>query len=121
MSDWKAEWVRCKPWIEAALEYTHGTHTIEDVELGIEQARFQFWPGQKSAAVTEVVEYPRAKALNIWLCGGDVEELLEMVPSWESFAKYLECDRLAGGGRVGWNKFLKSHGWYAVGKVEKML
>ena len=30
---------RCRPWIEAALEYSGGTHSFEDIALGIKEAR----------------------------------------------------------------------------------
>ena len=29
------EWERCRPWIEAALIYADGTHSIEDIAAGI--------------------------------------------------------------------------------------
>ena len=33
---------RCKPWIEAALEYCNGTHEWEDIVRGIAKARCNY-------------------------------------------------------------------------------
>lgn len=106
------EWQRCKPWIESALEYAHGTHTIDDVWQGIAEHRFQFWPGRNCAAVTEVIDYPRLRALNFWLLGGDLDELLnEMEPRIWAIAKQLGCRRKFGVGRKGFERVLKSKGY----------
>jgi len=120
------EWSRCRPWIEAALPWCYGTHTIEDVERGIAEGRLQFWPGEKCACVTEIIEYPRLKALNFFLVGGDptspdglrgagLDELLNrMEPAVIAWAKALGCTRVASTGRKGWSKALKPLGYEHV-------
>ena len=116
----RQEWVRCRPWIEAALPYCYGTHSIEDVERQIAEGRLQFWPGERCAVVTEIVEYPRLRALNIFLVGGDprsepgasLDELLEkMEPAVIAWAKALGCTRVAQTGRRGWSRVLKPLGY----------
>jgi hypothetical protein len=61
---------KCKEWIEAALEYSGGTHTIEDVEDAIRSGRMQLWPAERACAVTEIVVYPRKTVLHVFLGGG---------------------------------------------------
>ena len=39
---------RCKKWIEAALEYSGGTHAFEDVADGINKGVMQLWPTPRS-------------------------------------------------------------------------
>ena len=108
----RQEWSRCRPWIERALPYCYGTHTIEDVEQQIAEGRLQFWPGEACAVVTEIVEYPRLKALNFFLIGGDLTELLEqMEPAVIAWAKALGCTRVASVGRKGWERVLKPLGY----------
>ena len=51
---------RCRPWIEAALEYSGGTHEFEDVAKGIIEGRMQLWPSPRGCIVTEIVVYPNA-------------------------------------------------------------
>ena len=106
------EWARCKPWIEAALEYCRGTHRIEDIERLIAEGKLQFWPGKRSAVVTEILEYPQLKALNFFLVGGDLSELLEWEPSFIAWAKALGCTRISQVlGRRGWEPTLKPLGY----------
>jgi hypothetical protein len=101
-----AEFARCRPWLEAALEYADGTHTIEDVAEGVERGAFHFWPGKACAAVTQVLEYPRARFLLIFLAGGNMQELVDMIPSWKSWGAYLGCSKLTLAGRPGWQRVL---------------
>lgn len=120
MSD-RPEWDRCKKWIEDALVYAHGTHTIEDVESGIALGIFQFWSGKDSALVTEIITYPRMRVLNCWLMGGSLENLLsEIEPKIVEWAKHIGCTRIVGTGRKGFERALKSHGyepvWFCLAK-----
>ena len=50
-----AEFDRCSKWLEAALEYSGGTHGIEDIAEGVQDGRFQFWPAPQAAAITEII------------------------------------------------------------------
>jgi hypothetical protein len=107
--DARTDWQRCRNWIKDAVKYNGGTHTIEDIETAIEAGKMQFWPGEKCAAVTECAEYPRKKVFNITLAGGDMKELLQMIPSFASFAAYLGASEMAVAGRPGWERILR--GW----------
>ena len=71
LSEGQAEWARCRPWIEAAVEYCGGTHTIEDVEADIAAGDAQFWPGKKAAVVTQVTDFPRFRGRPAGLAAGD--------------------------------------------------
>lgn len=101
-----AQWDRCRPWIEAALALVE-THTIDDIARGVEEGRFHFWPGERAAAITCVNVFPRAQYLNVFLAGGDMEELLAMVPSFKSWGRHLGCSKLTLFGRAGWKRVLR--------------
>jgi hypothetical protein len=105
------EWARCRHWIEAAIEHSSGIISIEDVEAGIAAGNMQFWPGQRSAAVTEIAVYPRTKHLLVVLAGGDMEEIISMIPSFKFFGKAHGCEKLVEAGRAGWERVLKGRGW----------
>lgn len=108
----RTQWERCRPWIEAALPYCYGTHTIADVESQIADGRLQFWPGERCAVVTEIADYPRLRALNFFLAGGDLHELVEsMEPAIVAWAKTLGCTRVAQTGRRGWGRVLAPLGY----------
>jgi GNAT superfamily N-acetyltransferase len=107
-----AAWIRCRPYIEAALARAGGTHGVDDVARLVEQGRAHFWPGRRCAVVTEFYLYPRVKACNLWLLGGDLRELLQLRPAIEAWAKAQGCARILGGGpRRGWERVLKPLGY----------
>lgn len=108
-------WVRCRPWIEAALEYDSGFYRIEDIEQMIAGENALFWPGKRSAVVTQFWHFPRNKALNYWLAGGDLHELIdEMRPCIETFARSVGCTDIILAGRPGWRRPLGEHGYAPV-------
>ena len=102
---------RCRPWIEAALEYSGGTHVFDDIVDGIRSGSLQLWPAKKGCIVTEIVCYPKLKKLNVFLGGGNLEQILDMDSSVISFAKDNGCKSLTMTGRKGWVKPLLSDGW----------
>jgi hypothetical protein len=113
----QGEWARCRPWIVAALLRSPQLETIGDVERLIGQGRYQFWPGRRSAAITEIVEFQRAKALVVRHAGGDLEELTNnMEPAFCAFARAHGCTKIMGEGREGWKRVCRRMG-YALGFV----
>lgn len=109
MNDWLPAFNRCIPFLEAALGYADGTHTVDDVRAAIEGGKAQFWPGEKSAVVTEILTFPRKKVCHYWLAGGDLDELLDMEPSIETWAKAIGCESMTIAGRPGWHRALKGY------------
>ncbi len=102
---------RCRPWIEAALEYSGGTHEFEDVAKGIVEGNMQLWPSARGCIVTEIVIYPRKKVLNVFLGGGELDQLLDMHNDVTDWAKSYGCEALSITGRFGWKNPLKAYGW----------
>jgi hypothetical protein len=107
----KAESVRCRPWIEAALEYSGGTHDFIDIAEGLYKGTMQLWPAEKGCIVTEIVVYPRKKVVNVFLGGGDLEQILDMHEDVIEWGKLQGCSALTMTGRFGWKKPLAKHGW----------
>jgi hypothetical protein len=111
------DWARCAPWIEAALAYCHGTHTLEDVAVEVLRGDAQFWPFERCAVVTEILYYPRKKTLHFWLCGGDLKQLLEVRPHIEVWGKAQGCSEATLAGRPGWRRVLRGFGYAPVWSV----
>jgi hypothetical protein len=112
---------RLRHHVEAALEYSGGTHGIEDIAEGLKKGRFQLWPADDSVVVTEIIVYPRLKNLHFFLAGGDLDELRLMRPLIESWGKSMGCTRVSLAGREGWAKtFLRDEGykpkWFVLSK-----
>jgi len=103
---------RLRHHVEAALEYSGGTHNFDDVTEMVESHRLQLWPAKDSVVLTEIIVYPRLKCLHYFLAGGDLDELSRMRPLIESWGKSIGCTRVTLAGRRGWAKtFLKDEGY----------
>jgi hypothetical protein len=99
--------------IEAALAYAGGTHTFEDIQAGVEAGSLQYWPGPRSVVITEIIQYPRSRALNFFLAGGELPELEAMYPLIEEWGRAQGCTVAVMSGRKGWERsFLtRKEGW----------
>lgn len=91
-----------------------GGHDEGTLLNGIVEGHFQFWPGLKSAGVTEVIQYPLYRACVLWLAGGDLEELKEMEAVVSAWAKEIGCRYTTIYGRDGWERAL---GYERLGSV----
>lgn len=105
-----SEWDRCAPWIAEALKYGGDSHNLDDVKKLILTGEAQFWSSERSAVVTEIQTWPRARFLLFWLAGGDLDELSnELRPKIEAFAKQHGCSRTVIFGRRGWSRALPGY------------
>lgn len=111
--DLRADYERCWQYLAPAVEAGGDTHTKDDVWASIaDDPKTLFWPGRTSAAVTEVLHFPRKAVMNLWLVGGDLDELLHtMLPAAERQARHWGLDEVWGMGRPGWSKALKPLGY----------
>jgi hypothetical protein len=105
---------RCRPWIEAALEYSGGTHLFEDIDAGIKSGRFQLWPAERGCLVTEILVFPRKKVLNVFLGGGDLEQLVDMHDAVAAWGVQQGCTSATINGRPGWKRVYASRGWKPI-------
>lgn len=103
------DWDRCKHYIQDALEYSGGSHTIDDVMLSVESGKAQFFPLDKSAIITEIVDYPQKAMCRIWLAGGDLDELMDAEKAIAHWAKANGCAGMEIVGRKGWSRQLKDY------------
>lgn len=105
------ELLRCRQWIEEALNRGGNTHTFEDVVRGIFENKMHLWAGEKGCAVTEIVVYPRKKYLHVFLAAGEMGQILDFEKSAERLAREIGCDGLSIAGREGWKRVLGKRGW----------
>ena len=109
------ELIRCKDWIQSALNKGGDTHDFKDVVDGIMSGNFQLWLGTNGCAVTEIVVYPNKKVLHVFLAGGDqgqgIEQITDMHDDAMAWGKQQGCDGMTVTGRRGWKIVLASKGW----------
>ena len=111
-------WIKCREWLLPAIELTNGTHNEDDVLRELMRGKLTLWPGERSAIVTEFVEYDtgKKKTLHFFLVGGDMDELLAMEPKIAEWGKSKGCGMMSCAGRKGWEKVLEPNG-YKLGCV----
>ena len=107
--------------IKKATDYTYGRYREIDVLHECLIGKFNLWIVYREeeevdyigAAVTEVLQYPRKKALSVvFLSGDDFSEWMpEIDKKFVDFAKVLECDFVEACGRAGWERKVKKLGW----------
>lgn len=105
------ELARCRPWIEAALEYSGGTHSFDDIAQGIASGHMQLWPAPRGCAVTQLVVYPQKDVLHIFLAGGELDQLLDGLQDAAAWGRAQGCKSVTLSGRLGWQRALAAHGF----------
>jgi hypothetical protein len=102
------EWERCNNWLQAALDVAGNLATLEQVKALVDEGKARFWPGKECAFVTEIVQYPNKRALNLWLAGGNLQEILSFEPLLREYARDRNCDIICIQGRPGWRRAIKN-------------
>lgn len=110
--EFEYEWERCQGWIIQALHEGGDPLTIDDVRMQIENGEMEFWPAADSAIVTQLVG-PARRDLSIFLAGGSLDTLKNMLPTLEDFARHMGCTKVSIQGRLGWSRsFLTTEAGY---------
>ena len=113
-----ADWARCAPWLDAALEHAGRTHSLDDVKAAVGRGEARFWPGAASALVAAVEQDPGERRLLIWLAGGARDELQSrLLPLAESWGRASGCRRVLVIGRAGWERTLRTKGYAPLARI----
>ncbi len=98
---------RCAPWLEAALAYNGGDHTLETVRERVADGRMQLFEGRGCALVTEITDRASGlKVCTVLLGGGDKGEIQALAAHITAWAKGLGCNQMEVIGRPGWARAL---------------
>lgn len=104
-------WEDYRKQIEGALKYSGGTHTFEDIMHGVADGSMQAWVNGDTIAITEIIVYPRAKALHVFLAGGNKEKLFDMIDTAWEWGQSIGCTKMTLAGRKGWTKLMGKYGF----------
>lgn len=104
-------WDRCRGWLLPAL--TDGTEA--DLLADLAKGRAQLWEGRTAAFVTQCIHEPAGPTLHAWLAGGELRELLAMIPGIEAWGRTQGCERATVTGRPGWRRVLSKFGYRQIG------
>lgn len=109
--DLMQEYARVREYLLPAIERTNGTHTEDDIILGLISGHLKLWALEKSVGITEFQTYPRMKVINVFLAGGDLDEIMAHTPVLEAYGLKNGCTRMTFGGRPGWEPKMADRGY----------
>jgi len=122
MEAWEIHWQWCKPLIETCLKYQE-EYCIMDIYEGIATGKLMLWPhpNQQSCIVTELVDFPQYRAMNLLFLAGNMSDCEDILEAVTTFARIAECKKIFGGGRKGWQRYAKRHGFKQEHIISKTL
>ena len=117
-------WEHVKGYLAGSIQYTYGRFELEDILTAITDHDHQLWVAfdeerDYGAVVTNFMEYPRKKYVNLVFAGG-VEghrwkaSMLELLQHW---AYDNGCEGIESIGRPGWSKIFKHDGYKQIGCI----
>ena len=99
-----------------ALRLAGDTHTIEDIRHAIARGTMQCFVKDNSFVITEVINAPQKKYLNVFMVVGELS-VLDLHDEIEAFAAQAGCAFMQAYGRHGWTPKNKNLGWNPVQTV----
>lgn len=90
-----------------------GFYTFEDIVDAVILGRMQSFSLNDTWVVTQVIDFPRKKVLDIVFVIGELEDLIALEDKIEEFRREIQADMLIATGRLGW---MRKHfkGWKPV-------
>ena len=104
--------------MEKALQMGGDIHTLEDIGAALECGDMQSHSEGDTWVITQVVDYPKKRVLDIVYVVGSVEGALLTEKSLIEWAKNMGVDRMTAIGREGWEQLLTDNpGWKKAGTL----
>ena len=94
-----------------ALERMGAVYTVSDILAAIAEGRMQSFTDGDSWAITQVVDYPRARMLDVLVALGDLEACRRLHDRILQYARDNDISLVQAYGRRGWLKDAVAHGW----------
>jgi len=111
-------WVRCEPWLRAAMAYDTGERSIAEIRRDWQAGAFTLYAGRRSAMLTENRRVEGIDLTHLYLIGGELgsaESLREVCqvlrPRAEDDAWRAKSAAVAITGRKGWARAFRPFGY----------
>ncbi|MET1020146.1 MAG: hypothetical protein ABWX62_09195 [Microterricola sp.] len=88
-----------------------GTHTLDDIVDLIREGHMQSFCEGETWAITQIIQFPQKRILEIFLVVGDMPEAEKLHDQVVAFAKEHDCQMVRCFGRDGWSKWAVPRGW----------
>lgn len=105
--------------LRKALAIANDAYTLEDILVEINEGRMQSFVEGESWVVTQIVDFPRKRYVEIVFAVGKLDQLKAIYPRLEQFAREIAADGLRAFGRPGWMRQFEidKHGWVETTRV----
>jgi len=101
-----------------ALTRAGKSHTLADVDAGIQRGEFQCWHRENAVVVTQLQRQPQTMVLCVFLAAGTLASLQPMLEPLMAWAKAQGCTSAYLVGRFGWlRSFVGNHGFQPTATV----
>lgn len=116
-----AVWSAVEGYVDDALHHARGCYAAEDIYQQLLSGTHHLWiafegTDIKGAVITQVVQYPRKRALNCYMAGGN-DFASWKTPMMELLSKFAidnSCECFEATGRPGWIRMFKNEGCEVV-------
>ncbi len=103
-------WAKWRPEFERGMG--PGFHTADSLERALMAGHVQFWPGERAAIVTQLVDYAGGeRTLEVTWQAGDPAEACALLPGAIAWARLQGCNSILIEGRAAWARLLRDHGF----------
>jgi hypothetical protein len=93
------------------LDDMGGVYTVQDLVDRIRSGHMQSFMHGTSWVVTQVLEFPQRKVMEIFLAVGELADAPALHTRIMQHAEDHGCDLLRAYGRNGWRNMAKQYGW----------
>lgn len=94
-----------------ALKAGGDTHSLEDILSEIKSGHKQSFALGKTWVITQVLDFPRRRVLELFLVVGHGDDLPALEEQITEYARSIGADFIRTSGRPGWKKHAKQMGW----------
>jgi hypothetical protein len=94
-----------------ALDRMGGVYNVDDIKSAIADNRMQGFADGDSWVVAQVVDYPRARVMDVLAALGELEACRRLHDRILEYAARNDITFVQAYGRRGWMPDAKSHGW----------
>jgi|TARA_R110002073_G_scaffold187500_6_gene346194 hypothetical protein len=104
--------LKAYPHFKDAMDLIGHQHSHDDVFVEYMRGDAWLFSSENAAGLMRIEVNPQGKTAEIWLAGGDLNELLTvLLPKIEVWAAKKGCRNVAHAGRNGWLKKMDKHGY----------
>jgi hypothetical protein len=111
LAGWRDVMGALRPKIEKALDYGNNTYSFDNLVLAVERSRLKLFYRSDAVLFVEMTLYPQYKTLDYVLAAGNTVSLAPLEECARAWGRAMGCSRVRAGGRPGWAKFARNHGW----------